>query len=79
MAKFGQQVRWDIAKSVTLASVFYFLYHGGKACLLPFLTLYFRRIGLTATQVGVICSLKSLAWFITAPIWTVMAKKYVCS
>ena len=75
MGKFGQQIRWDITRSVTLASVFYFLHHAAKACLLPFLTLHFRRLGLSGTQTGIITGSKAIIWFIAAPLWTVAAHR----
>ena len=78
MVKFSSsnQIRWDITQSVTLASLFYFLYFAGKTCLVPYLTLYFRKLGLTGSQTGIVCGFRSAVWFLAAPLWTVMAKRF---
>ena len=76
MAK-HRQYQWDISRSVVIASIFFFLYAGGKACLLPFITLYFKHLGLTATQTGLLFATKHFVWYLAAPIWLVFAKRFV--
>nr|CAB3263798.1 major facilitator superfamily domain-containing protein 6-like protein A [Phallusia mammillata] len=75
MGQFSRQIQWNVTRSVAVASLFYLIYHGAKACLFPFITLYYRELGLTATQTGIICGSKALIWYFAAPIWMVMAKR----
>uniref|UniRef100_H2ZEQ4 Major facilitator superfamily associated domain-containing protein n=1 Tax=Ciona savignyi TaxID=51511 RepID=H2ZEQ4_CIOSA len=75
MARFNRQIQWDVRRSGFIANVFYFLFAGGKACLFPFLTLYFRHLGLSATQVGIVCALKYLIWYFAAPVWIALARR----
>lgn len=75
MGQFSRQIQWNVTRSVAVASLFYLVYNGGKACLFPFITLYYRDLGLTATQTGIISGSKSLIWYFAAPVWMVMAKR----
>nr|XP_039268645.1 major facilitator superfamily domain-containing protein 6-like protein B [Styela clava] len=75
MDRFSRKVQWDVKRSVFIASSFYLFYYGGKACLLPFITLYFRQMGLTASQTGLVLGMKSLLWFCVSPIWMALAHR----
>ncbi|XP_035695161.1 major facilitator superfamily domain-containing protein 6-like protein B isoform X2 [Branchiostoma floridae] len=72
----GKTKQWNVPQSLAIAKAFYFLNHAGKACLLPFLPLYFRLLGLSATQVGIICGTRAFIGLWAAPVWAKMAKKY---
>ncbi|CAH1273177.1 MFSD6L [Branchiostoma lanceolatum] len=72
----GKTKQWNVPQSLAIAKAFYFLNHAGKACLLPFLPLYFRLLGLSATQVGIICGTRAFIGLGAAPLWAKMAKKY---
>ncbi|CAI5766227.1 Hypothetical predicted protein [Podarcis lilfordi] len=68
--------QWDVNKALTLASLFHFLYGAGNACAIPFLTLYFRQLGLTAPLVGIIIGLKHLVTSLWAPLCSYLAKTH---
>ncbi|XP_063148659.1 major facilitator superfamily domain-containing protein 6-like isoform X2 [Candoia aspera] len=68
--------QWDVNKALTLASLFHFLYGAGNACAIPFLTLYFRQLGLTAPLVGIIIGLKHLITSLWAPLCSYVAKTH---
>ncbi|XP_062979322.1 major facilitator superfamily domain-containing protein 6-like [Elgaria multicarinata webbii] len=68
--------QWDVNKALTLASLFHFLYGAGNACTIPFLTLYFRQLGLTAPLVGIIIGLKHLITSLWAPLCSYLAKTH---
>lgn len=68
--------QWDVNKALTLASLFHFLYGAGNACTVPFLTLYFRQLGLTAPLVGIIIGLKHLITSLWAPLCSYLAKTH---
>lgn len=75
MDKYGRKVQWDVRRSVYVASFFYIFYYGGKACLFPFLTLYLRQLGLTASQTGLALGVKALVWFCVTPIWMTLVHR----
>nr|XP_056720499.1 major facilitator superfamily domain-containing protein 6-like [Euleptes europaea] len=68
--------QWDVNKALTLASLFHFLYGASNACTVPFLTLYFRQLGLTAPLVGIIIGLKHLITSLWAPLCSYLAKTH---
>ncbi|CAH1795472.1 unnamed protein product [Owenia fusiformis] len=59
----------NVMKALSISNAFHFLLSGAKACLFPFLTLYYRQLGLTATQVGIICAAKAFSGLISTPMW----------
>ncbi|KAK6478189.1 major facilitator superfamily domain-containing protein 6-like protein A isoform X1 [Huso huso] len=68
--------QWDVNKAMLLSRLFQFLHCAGKACVIPFLTLYLRYLGLTASLTGIIMGTKhfiNLAW---APLSGYFAKHY---
>ncbi len=74
MAKL-QEDRVNVERAMFMAHTFHFLLSAGKACLLPFLTIYFRLLGLTATQVGLIFAAQAFMKFWCAPLWSSCAKQ----
>lgn len=66
----------SVTRSLAVVNFFHFLFAGAKACLFPFLTLYFRQLGLTGLQTGVIIGAKSLMTLITVPLWARCASKF---
>ncbi|KAJ6655015.1 hypothetical protein lerEdw1_006068 [Lerista edwardsae] len=68
--------QWDVNKALTLAGLFHFFYGAGNACTAPFLTLYFRQLGLTAPLVGIIIGLKHLITSLWAPLCSYLAKTH---
>ena len=73
MAK-AQEDRVNVEKSMFKAHTFYFLLSAGKASLFPLLTIYFRLLGLTATEVGLVFAAKAFVRLWCAPMWTACAK-----
>ncbi|XP_013415608.1 major facilitator superfamily domain-containing protein 6-like protein B [Lingula anatina] len=65
----------NITKSLVITDFFHFFYAGGKVCLLPFLTLFFRQLGLSATQAGIICAAKALVGLVSTPLWSACSTK----
>jgi len=55
------------------AKVFYFLYFGAAACLGPFLALYYRDLGFSGGQIGLLAGLSPLVTLIAASFWSVAA------
>ncbi|XP_034046587.1 major facilitator superfamily domain-containing protein 6-like [Thalassophryne amazonica] len=66
----------DIKAALALAGTFSFLMSCAKACLLPFLTLYFRQLGLTPAMTGLIMVAKHLISLIWSPLASLLSKHY---
>uniref|UniRef100_V9KLI8 Major facilitator superfamily domain-containing protein 6-like protein B n=1 Tax=Callorhinchus milii TaxID=7868 RepID=V9KLI8_CALMI len=68
--------QWNVNKALALASLFHFLHCAGKACVVPFLTIYFRQLGLTAPFVGIIMGTKYFISLVCAPFWSYCARRH---
>ncbi|KAK3601846.1 hypothetical protein CHS0354_041769 [Potamilus streckersoni] len=66
----------NLSKSVLLCNVYHFLFAAGKACLLPFLTVYFKILGLTAMETGFVIGGKTFTALIFAPLWARCATQF---
>ena len=63
-------------KALCLANTFQLMLGAAKASLFPFLTIYFRMLGLSATQTSLIFGAKAFMSLVCAPTWTVCAKRF---
>ncbi|KAM4033704.1 major facilitator superfamily domain-containing protein 6-like isoform 1-T3 [Anomaloglossus baeobatrachus] len=66
--------QWDISKALAIAGLFHFFHSIGKFCLIPFLTIVFRHLGLSSPLVGIIIGLKHMIHVFWAPFCSYMAK-----
>ncbi|RUS79839.1 hypothetical protein EGW08_012403, partial [Elysia chlorotica] len=66
----------NISKAATTTNLFYLFFHGGKAAIVPFLTLFFRLVGLNPLEAGLIIAAKTLTGLIWAPLWARCASAY---
>ncbi|XP_026063584.1 major facilitator superfamily domain-containing protein 6-like [Carassius auratus] len=68
--------QWNVKAALRLAGLFHFLHSCGSGCLLPFLTLYFRNLGLSAAMIGIIMASKHLLALLWRPFSSVLARQY---
>ncbi|KAK6168929.1 hypothetical protein SNE40_020082 [Patella caerulea] len=66
----------NISKAVLICNMFHFFFAASKACLLPFLTIFLRLLGMSATETGVVIALKTITGFFWAPLWARCAISY---
>ena len=66
----------NLLRATTTCNTFYIFLSAAKASLLPFLTLFFRLLGLTAMETGIIMAAKTLTGFVWAPLWARCAVAY---
>ncbi|XP_037112237.1 major facilitator superfamily domain-containing protein 6-like [Syngnathus acus] len=66
----------NVKRTLALARAFHFLYSCAKSCLLPFLTLYFRDLGLAPEMVGIIMGTKHIISLLWQPLSSLLAKMY---
>ncbi|XP_005099859.1 major facilitator superfamily domain-containing protein 6-like protein A [Aplysia californica] len=77
ISKMGREVEAiNISKAATTTNLFYLFFHGGKAAVIPFLTLFFRLIGLSALEAGGLIAAKTITGLIWAPLWARCATAY---
>ena len=55
------------------ARLFYFLFFAAVASLLPFLVVYYERLGLDGRQIGVLSALLPIATLTVGPLWGALA------
>ncbi|XP_046721691.1 major facilitator superfamily domain-containing protein 6-like [Silurus meridionalis] len=67
--------QWDVRGAVGFAAFFHFLYSCAVGCLLPFLTLYFRHLGLNAVMTGTIMSIKHTVALVWRPLSCILARR----
>lgn len=56
--------------------IFYFTFIGGLGSILPFLSIYFKQMGLSPEQIGIISGLRPLVGFLSGPLWGALADRY---
>ena len=66
----------DVYRSHSLHNIFHLFFAAAKACLLPFITLYFRQLGLTATHTGIIIGIQLWLRIWVSPLWMRCAVKF---
>ncbi|XP_041832526.1 major facilitator superfamily domain-containing protein 6-like [Melanotaenia boesemani] len=66
----------DIKRALALAGTFSFLSSCAKSCLLPFLTLYFRQLGLSPAMTGIVMGTKYFITLLWRPVASMLAKHY---
>ena len=72
----SDQPWFQINRDLLVYKVFYFFFLSGFGSIFPYLPVYFRQIGLPASQVGLLLGLRPIVQFASAPFWAIMADKY---
>ncbi|MCJ7624021.1 MAG: MFS transporter [Anaerolineaceae bacterium] len=62
--------------SLFYSKIFYFCFYAGAAALLPFLVLFYNKLGLSGRQIGVLASIPPMLLLISAPLWGVLADTF---
>lgn len=66
----------DVSRALAIAGIFRFLRCAANSCVMPFLTIYFRHLGLTPPLVGIIMGMKHLTSVVWAPLCSYFAKSH---
>ncbi|HXF64854.1 MAG TPA: major facilitator superfamily domain-containing protein 6 [Caldilineaceae bacterium] len=59
--------------SLFVPKAYYFSYYAAGACLMPFLVLYYRQLGLSGPQIGLLAGLAPVVTWLSAPLWGLLA------
>eukprot|EP00112_Aurelia_sp_Birch-Aquarium-sp1_P001759 Seg1190.13 transcript_id=Seg1190.13/GoldUCD/mRNA.D3Y31 product="Major facilitator superfamily domain-containing protein 6" protein_id=Seg1190.13/GoldUCD/D3Y31 len=65
----------NINRQYLVPKAFFFFFYASIGVLMPYLTLFFKQLQLTAGQVGVVAGMKPYIAFIFIPIWGYIADK----
>ncbi|XP_048578820.1 major facilitator superfamily domain-containing protein 6 [Nematostella vectensis] len=71
--------RWRVTKKQLqrcLPNAYYYLFYAALGSLLPFLTLYYRSLGLSAWQIGVLGGIRPLIALLSGPLWCFISNQY---
>ena len=74
--KFNPKRFCRINKNLLVLKLYYFFAFSAQACIKPFYPVFFRHVGMSAQQTGMILGLRPLARVIGAPLGGVLADKY---
>lgn len=56
-----------------IAKLFYFLFFGAMACLVPYLTLYYQQLGLSGREIGFLTGIVPLTSMAASPVWGMLS------
>lgn len=63
----------NINRAILFCNIYHLFFAAAKASLFPFLTLFYRHLGLSAIQVGYLMAAKMLSAFLWASVWAKQA------
>ena len=66
----------QVDKTLLLYKAFYFLFFAGFGASFPYMSLYFKQIGLNASSVGILAGIRPIIQFISGPFWAILADRF---
>ena len=61
-----------VNRDLLVYKAFCFFFLSGFGSIFPYLPVYFRQIGLPASQVGLLLGLRPIVQFASAPFWAIV-------
>nr|XP_006818395.1 PREDICTED: major facilitator superfamily domain-containing protein 6-like [Saccoglossus kowalevskii] len=58
------------------SKLFYFFFFGGIGALFPYLTIYFKQLGLGPLRIGLLSGVRPFIGFLSGPLWGAVADRY---
>uniref|UniRef100_UPI00398E66AB major facilitator superfamily domain-containing protein 6-B n=1 Tax=Pristiophorus japonicus TaxID=55135 RepID=UPI00398E66AB len=65
-----------ISNDLLISKVFYFFFYSGYGSLYPLLPLYYKQLGMLASQGGLLVGIRYFIEFCSAPFWGVIADRF---
>ena len=62
-------------RSLRLTRLYYFTFLGGSGFIMPYLNLFYARLGLSGTQIGWVAAAAALVALVAAPLWASRARR----
>lgn len=66
----------EIPREIFFARLFYFLYFASFGSLFPLLAVYFKQLGMTAAQAGLLLGCRPVVEFVASPFWGTFAERF---
>lgn len=65
-----------INRELLIAKAFYFFFFSAFGSLLPLMAIYFKNMGMTPTQAGILIGIRPFVGVFSAPFWADLADRY---
>ncbi|XP_070547026.1 major facilitator superfamily domain-containing protein 6-like [Ptychodera flava] len=65
-----------INKRLLPSKLFYFFFFGGLGSVFPYMTIYFKQLGLDPMRIGLLSGIRPFIGFLSGPIWGAVADRY---
>ena len=63
-------------KDLLIYKIFYFGFGGAIGCVFPFLSVYYKQLGFSPNQIGIISGVRPLIGFMSGPVWGSIADRW---
>lgn len=70
----GEELQVD--RTLLCYKAFYFLFFAGFGASFPYMALYFKQIGLSASSVGILAGIRPIIQFVSGPFWAILADRF---
>lgn len=67
---------YEYQRDLVIARLFYIFYFASFGSLFPLLAVYFKQLGLNASQAGILLGVRPLVEFAARPFWSSFANKF---
>ncbi|KAK2166338.1 hypothetical protein LSH36_40g20006 [Paralvinella palmiformis] len=61
---------------IAFCAIFHFSFVGAYGCVLPYISIYMKQIGLSPQQIGLISGLRPIVGFCSAPLWGALGDQF---
>ncbi|CAL8101507.1 unnamed protein product [Calicophoron daubneyi] len=69
-------IRTYFNRSMLVYHLFYFFYYAAFGSLFPLISIYFKQLGMSAMQAGVLSGVRSFVECLATPFWSALAEKW---
>ncbi|XP_064644661.1 major facilitator superfamily domain-containing protein 6-like [Lineus longissimus] len=56
--------------------LFYFFFFGARGAVTPYMSIYFKQLGLSPDQIGLVSGMRPIVGFASGPLWGALADRY---
>lgn len=67
---------YEYQRDLVIARLFYIFYFASFGSLFPLLAIYFKQLGMNASQAGLLLGVRPLVEFAARPFWSSFASKF---
>lgn len=66
-----------VNRELIIAKAFYLFFFSAFGSLLPLMAIYFKNMGMTPTQAGILIGIRPFVGYLSAPFWADLAERYL--